>query len=316
MNKKTVLGIVGIIITVFLLWYFFSQYDISKTWTIISQTSLGIIILMSCVYLSAFIFRTFRWQLMFPAQKKDFFHFFKSIVLGYAGNNVLPARGGELVRMEYFSKKTAIPRITSLSSIGVEKIIDATILLFFFAASLALVNLKADDVYIYRSFIVVLSVLLPVLMFLVLLYFHGMRIINYLNQKHNFLYKFAPIVQKIYDSIVFLETRNNTLKIIFLSILIWLIEALVFIIAIYSIIGVGFMSASIIGLLALSLVNFAIIIPSSPGYIGVFQMAIVIALSAFDISEQYSFATSVVIHACQFFPTLLIGGILVLYKKK
>lgn len=130
---KRFIGLLGILFSVGIVWFIVDKYDIKQSWNIIEATPISFFVIMIFIYLSTFYFRALRWKLML-ADLDDFKLYFllKSIILGFAGNNLIPARGGELLRMEFFSRKTNISRTTSLTSIILEKILDAIILLVFF----------------------------------------------------------------------------------------------------------------------------------------------------------------------------------------
>ena len=95
-----------------------------------------------------------------------------------------------------------------------------------------------------------------------------------------------------------------------LSILIWILEGFVFILGLYS---VGLTNSILfVGFITLCVVNFGILIPSAPGYIGVFQAVFILVLTTFGVSESNSLAAAIIIHSCQFFPVTLMGFFLFL----
>ena len=57
----------------------------------------------------------------------------------------------------------------------------------------------------------------------------------------------------------------------------------------------------------LGLVSFGILLPSAPGYVGVFQGCCLIAFAAFAIPEEIALSYGLIVHASQFIPTTLIG---------
>ncbi|HLC14948.1 MAG TPA: lysylphosphatidylglycerol synthase transmembrane domain-containing protein [Thermodesulfovibrionia bacterium] len=59
---------------------------------------------------------------------------------------------------------------------------------------------------------------------------------------------------------------------------------------------------------------FAVVIPSSPGYFGVLQLAFIFALSFFNVGKSDALAVSVIYHLTQYIP-ITIGGILFLFKE-
>lgn len=302
---KFISGSAGIIISIAIVWYIAKSYDIKQAWNIIRSTSPSFYIGMVLVYLSTFYFRTLRWKLMLlNISNLNFGLLIKSIVLGFAGNNLIPARGGELLRMEYFSKKTKITRTTSLTSIFLEKILDATVLLLFlFCANLLL---KVKNEAISNTIQVASLIVLPVVIALAITRAKGHIIIEWSkNNQIKLIELIGNKLENIYSALLFLKFDYRTVKIIVLSLIIWLIEGLVFIIGIKSV-GIE-ESIFSIGMIALCIVNFGILIPSSPGYIGIFQAAILIALGSFGISQTDSLAAAIIIHSSQFIPITMIG---------
>jgi glycosyltransferase 2 family protein len=61
------------------------------------------------------------------------------------------------------------------------------------------------------------------------------------------------------------------------------------------------------GVFCLAIVNFSILVPSAPGYVGVFQAGTVAAFMAMGQDVSFGLAFGVAIHAAQFIPTTLIG---------
>ncbi len=302
----------GLLISIVLVWYIIKKYDIQASWQLVKETPISFLIIMVLIYLSTFLFRALRWKLMllnFP--DLSYMLLLKSLILGFAGNNIIPAKGGEFLRMEYFSTRTKISRTTSLSSIVLEKILDVfVLLLFLLSASMFLTKTNEYFIYIIR---IVSFFFLPIILFLFFFKIKGKQIIKWLASKdgnvNQFLLKFFL---NFYASLSFLRADVNTIKIFGISVLIWFLEGLVFILGMKS---VGFNdSLFLIGIIALVIVNFGILIPSSPGYIGVFQAATIIVLTSFGIPQSDGLAVGIIIHSCQFFPVTILGMIILLFE--
>jgi uncharacterized protein (TIRG00374 family) len=61
-----------------------------------------------------------------------------------------------------------------------------------------------------------------------------------------------------------------------------------------------------------ALLNMGLTIPSSPGYVGVYQFLLVYLLSIFGVPKHEAFAASVLYHASWYVPYTLIGFLLLL----
>jgi len=60
-------------------------------------------------------------------------------------------------------------------------------------------------------------------------------------------------------------------------------------------------------LLVISIINFGIILPSSPGYIGTFEYFCVQSLFLFEISQEQAIAFAILFHAVQFIIMSVLG---------
>jgi uncharacterized membrane protein YbhN (UPF0104 family) len=63
------------------------------------------------------------------------------------------------------------------------------------------------------------------------------------------------------------------------------------------------------GLLAVIATNLAMILPSSPGALGVFEAAVVVALGAFALDDSEALSYALVLHALNLLPYLAVGAL-------
>ena len=87
------------------------------------------------VYALALAARGWRWHRIMrlaeiPHERADAY---RLTLVGYMGNNVLPARGGEVLRIAILGSRTTAKRRTILGSIIAERILDAAVLAALFA---------------------------------------------------------------------------------------------------------------------------------------------------------------------------------------
>ena len=303
------IGILGIVLSIAVVWFIIDKYDIKQSLNIIKKTPISSFVIMIIIYLSTFYFRALRWKFMLADIDVFKLRFLlKSIILGFAGNNLIPARGGELLRMEFFSRKTKISRTTSLTSIVLEKILDALILLAFLICAGFMLD-EINDILL-NTIKIASFIFLPITILLISIRIKGDKIIRWIGQRSSKVFLLLTnLISKFYAALTFMKTDINTLKILGLSVLIWSLEGLVFVIGIKAI-GIND-STILVGIIALCFVNFGILIPSSPGYIGIFQAALIISLSLFSISSEESLAAAIIIHSCQFFPITILGLIII-----
>jgi polyisoprenyl-phosphate glycosyltransferase len=70
----------------------------------------------------------------------------------------------------------------------------------------------------------------------------------------------------------------------------------------------------LMGYTCLAVVNFGILIPSGPGYVGVFEAMVLLALAAFHIAEERALLVALLIHSCHFLPLVGWGLLLIILR--
>ena len=308
MKSKTttrLIGLVGILISVACIALLGRSIDFSKTWEVIRQVNPLMVLAMMAIYLLTFPLRSMRWRIMMKSFNVP--HdgvFIQSLFIGFAGNNLLPARGGELLRMEAFSRKTGISRTTSLSSILIEKVMDVIILLSILVG--AFIAMRETSEVIKKTMYIMVPATLAVLLVIVVVAIWGARLAAWFSAKPNKLFQTAGrLLANVHSSLNFARSGGSLLRIFLLSALIWSIEVSLYAVGLRAI-GVEY-ALLMVSMTALVLVNFSILVPSSPGYIGVFHAALVLALAIFKIPSESALAAAVLIHASQILPVTVLG---------
>jgi len=310
MLKKTIIALFGFGVSIVTIIMLAKHIDLKESWQHIAKMPLWILPLLAAIYVSSFFLRAYRWILMVENHNKmTFTANLHSVVVGFAGNNFLPARGGEFLRMEYYSRKSGVSRLSALTSVLTERILDGLSLFLVLMVTL-FASKRLLDVSWLKSLSITAGILFGLLTIaLVLAKTHSKWIQGIINIPGG---KTTAVLSNIYEKILhalsFLNADKKTLKILLSSIGIWIIEGLVYIITL----SFFFPSINIIvaGYLCLSVVNFGLLVPSSPGYIGVFQAMTVLALSIFNVPSEIALSISLVVHAMMFIPITLWGIII------
>ena len=97
------------------------------------------------IYFIGIYFRAARWRyILSPIRDVSAMRLYPVVVMGYAANNVLPARAGELVRAYYMAQRERFSGSAALATIGVERIYDGiTLFVITVTSSLFLLLLGA-----------------------------------------------------------------------------------------------------------------------------------------------------------------------------
>jgi uncharacterized protein (TIRG00374 family) len=73
--------------------------------------------------------RAVRWQYLYrPHRDLGWLRLLPSLLVGYAGNNLLPLRAGELLRAQHISERESVPRMVSFGTFIMERFFDFIVL--------------------------------------------------------------------------------------------------------------------------------------------------------------------------------------------
>jgi glycosyltransferase 2 family protein len=258
------------------------------------------IFILVILYLIPYPLRAIRGVKLLP--KLDFHTSLGGIFVGYGANNLLPLRLGEVVRAQVVGKYSNELRSTVLSSIVIERIFDGfaiVILLLIGAWSLELPEwaLKA------RFFGLTLFTL--ALLGLIFIGFFKEFFGRIIDKTCTSLNRELRIVKGLFEGIT-IATRSVSivLQVLALSFLIWGLEGFVYY---YGFKVFNFDCSFLNALFVLGVLNLGVLIPSSPGYVGVFEFFTSKSLSIFGVANTPAIAYSLLLHSVQYFPITIIG---------
>jgi uncharacterized protein (TIRG00374 family) len=312
--KKTGRIVVGVLITVFFLWLAVRNVDIAAVRDALGQASYGYLIPAGIFCATGYLLRTLRWRrILAPTKTVPFARLFPVLMVGFAANNLLPARIGEFVRAYLLARRERISSSLSLATIVLERVCDGLMLIALMAVTLLVVPIPVDDPKIAIVEKVAALIFGGAALALVLLLFVPHPILAIVR------FVLRPVPQRIAARITGLldafiaglEALRSPLaiaKIAGLAALIWFCELATFATVLLAFpLGLERDEWIAAALFLLVFVNLGIMIPSAPGYIGTYQLFATIALGTFAVSEAGGVALSFVVHALQYSIVTTIG---------
>jgi uncharacterized protein (TIRG00374 family) len=121
------------LVTVALVAWFLRQADFAKVWREIRSARLDALALALVATACTYVLRALRWQyLLAPIGPTRFSQAFRTTVIGFAANSVLPARIGEVVRPYLLARREGLSITATFATIILERLLDlVTVLLLF-----------------------------------------------------------------------------------------------------------------------------------------------------------------------------------------
>ena len=313
--KKNLIIILGVVISALFLWLSLRGLNLADVWGIIGEAEFIWLLPSVAVYFIAVWIRSWRWHyLIKPLKEVPTTTMFPITVIGYMGNNIFPARLGEVLRAVFLKRRENVPISASLATIIVERIFDGVVMLAFVFLNLSeLAKLTGDSGFVGNIqqvaiigtgvFIGALAIFLLAAMFPQVTSKVGRWFITKLLPE-SLQEKTLGIMDKFLDGLESLRSPFNVLMVFFTSAIIWLLETVKY----WFVMHAFNFSVSFFALMLMNgIVNLATTIPSAPGYVGTFDAPGIAVLTAYGIEHATAAAYTLVLHAALWLPITLLG---------
>jgi hypothetical protein len=291
--KKRILAIVGIIISAIFLYFFLRKVHWDDLMAALKAANYWWLIPNILLVFVTMIIRAWRWGYMVnPLKKCSFRGLYAATMIGFMASNVLPARAGELVRPMSLGRIENVSRSAALATTVVERVYDLVTLLALFTAIIFYKNLPQTPILanIEKAgwvFLVVTIVAVALMVFLKLKTDLTLRVLDRLLRifpmriqaaGHDILVKFTSGLKVLSDVRAMFIIAGQ-------SALLWVVMAInnYFIFLAFDLqlpLDASF--------LVLAVVSVGIMLPTGPGFIGLYQQLTVLSLGLYiDLKQPH-----------------------------
>jgi hypothetical protein len=303
----------GVLISLVAIYILYRSVDWQNLGNAFKSLNLLILLILIPLLFISMLFRTLEWRIV-SGNKDSFWNMFLWLNVGYLANNILPFRVGEIVRAMFFGQSSNTSMFYGLSTVIIERVFDvgiAAILLFVSIPHIIGAAWAQTTSHIAMGLVIAALIFLAVLAFYrndVKKWFAGISTRSPFLQKH-----VQSHLASLLDGLKALTNWKIFLSSFLLLAMAWIIGLAEYMIGLRAFIP----GASIwwcvfsLGVLALG-----IAIPSAPANIGVFEAAVVAALSVVGVDPARSLAFAIFIHFYHIVVQSLIGVVGVLKQGK
>lgn len=275
-----------IILAVVLLYLAFRGVDWGEMLSTVQQGRMEFMLLAFCIMTISYFLRSLRWRTLLSAENPNIHPLttFWGTNIGYLGNYFLPARAGEVIRSAMIAQRTGINFMYVVATILTERIVDAVLLVLIVVVLLPTLGtppdwlLSARQVMLFVGFGGLIGLLLaPRLEGLALSILDRLPLPEGLKAKlKTFLEKFLLGVRAFHH-----PARGATF--LALTVVIWSLDVVVAM-QVARAFDIALDPTQILFLLAALGLSSAV--PSTPGYLGVYQFVTVSVLAPFGIDQN------------------------------
>ena len=305
MKKHKFITILGLIISLVLLYFSMKDIRFREIIATLKNADLRFVFMPTMSIFAAVALCSLKWARVAGGNVR-FRDTFASLIIGLFINNILPARIGELARGYVLSKRTGISLTYGITTVIIDRIFDLIGLLlitFFFFPKHSLPPRVSQAISIL---VLALFILVTLMVLLSREKFVGAIAGRIARTGKPAFTKFAKRLIEIQENLKRIGSPLNLLYIIFIAFIEWLFMALgLYFVILMLHINISFLYIPFICVL----LNMGITIPSSPGYIGLYQFLLVYLLSIFDVPKYEGFTASIIFHASWYIPYNIVGFI-------
>jgi glycosyltransferase 2 family protein len=306
--RRAVLLLVGLAASAFFTYLAVRNVDLELFLDSLEECEYGWLVPSLALIAVAVVIRAWRWQFLFyESTRPPLPALIRALLVGQLFNSILPARGGELARVVVLHQETGTSRVEALATAVVERIYDvlALLVLLFLATPFL-----PDVSWLRRAaaFGIVLVALVAVGIFVVDRY--GARPVRFvlgpLRRVGVSAQRIDTAAANLVQGLGALHQPHLAIPSFLLTIASWFVLAASYWCVIEAFdLDLGYGAA----LLLLVTTTLALVIPSAPGGLGVFEAGGVLALSAYGIDDSTALSVTVVVHALSVFPYIIAGWI-------
>lgn len=306
----------GVLISVLFIWLALRGLQLNEFWSAVQKANYGWLIPGIGVYFVGVWVRAWRWHyLLKPIKEIPTQTMFPITTIGYMGNNIYPARAGEVLRAVILKRKEGVPVSASLATIIVERIFDGVVMLAFVfvnlpelakltSASGFIGNIQQAAVIGTGLFLGALAVFLLAAMFP----HTTARIGGWIIQRftpQRLHERLLGLMNKFLAGLESLRSPWNVLMIFFTSVIIWLLETGKY----WFVMHAFDFTVSFFALMLMNgIVNLATTIPSAPGYIGTFDAPGIAVLTAYGVDQATAAGYTLTLHIALWLPITALGA--------
>lgn len=310
MNRRRI--ILGFAVSAVFLFFALRGQDYQAIREAFSQVTYWYLIPALGLYFIGLLVRAYRWSVLLrPVEHVRPRQLVGINAVGLMANNVLPLRTGEFVRAYALSQRTSVTKSTALATIAVERIFDGMTLLIFIATSMLFIDLTSQISRVAELAMVIFGLALVAVVLLA----KGGGLRDRMLQlalgplPESLSTRVNRMAESFISGLGIFHKRRELALVSISSLVAWGFEA-----SMYYMVARAFGGSieAAMGIpetmLTTGIANLATLVPSSPGYVGPYEAAVILVLGgAFGLSRELALSYGVLTHVMLWLPVTIWG---------
>ncbi len=314
LGMRFVSTVFAIALAAILLYFSLRGIEWARVGHILAHANVPFVLLCCAIFSTALFLRAFRWRILLQAEGDvPVSTAFWATCAGYFGNNFLPARAGEVVRTLMISSRSSLSKAFVLTTALCERLADAIALVTISALVLLTIPFRPGWLSAAAKPFAVAGALGII----------ALAILPYLDRVSKTVLRALPVpdpicqrlqhlVEHILRGIRSFHDFKRLGGFLSLTCVIWCLDALTTILGAKAL---GITITAPVAFLLIAGLGLGSALPSTPGYVGIYQFVAVNVLTPFGISRTDAIAYILFFQAL-IYVTIGVWGLIALVKFK
>jgi glycosyltransferase 2 family protein len=309
-------NIVMVVVTLLFSYIAFSDINLSLAWRALRRSDYWWLTTALIVFGLGNVARALRWRSLFShGRRPPMVTVANAMMVGYLYNNIMPARAGEAARVVVLTQRSTTAPVEIVGTVLLERLYDVlAILAIFFAAEPWLPHVSWFGAAALAALVLIVLIACAATMLAV----YGDRPLRLLLRPLGRLSLFSGerlerTIVELVHGLSGLRRLGSAIEAFAWTIAAWLLTALcAYCVSLAFNLKLPF-ACSVLVAVAIGL---AMILPSPPAAVGVFEGAALIALRAYGTPHSSALSYAVVLHLINFAPFVIVGTMVLHYNSR
>lgn len=301
----------GVLLSLLFIWLALRNIDFSELLQTFGRLRPGWLVPGAGLILLAYFFRALLWRQLLRRYPVRVWNLYRIITVGYLANNILPLRLGEVIRAWLLGRKEKLPASLALATVVIERGLDLTALFAFFLFMMFWVPFEP---WLKLSGLILAGLGLVMVLVLALNYRYGGHLLDWIEKPlqrlpGNWGKWFHTQLDNFLQGLKLLESPGQIAAVVGLALAGWLSwTGVVYLCFRAAGLPLDFLAAMFL----IVVLNFGLMLPSSPGGLGIFEFMVILALKPYGVPKEAALGLGFTFHMLQYLLTLVAGWIFAL----
>lgn len=302
---------IGVLLSLLFIWLAFRNIDFSELWQTFTRLQPGWLAPGAVLILLAYFFRALLWRGLLRRFPVRTWNLFRIVTIGYLANNILPLRLGEVIRAWLLGRREKLPASLALATVVIERGLD---LLSLFAFFLFMMFWVPFEPWLKLSGLILAGIGLVMVLVLALNYRYGGHWLDWIEGPLQRLPGkwgswFHSQLDNFLQGLKLLESPGQLASVLGLALAGWLSWTSV---VYFCFRAMGLPLDFLAAMFLIVVLNFGLMLPSSPGGLGVFEFMVILALKPYGVPKEAALGLGFTFHMLQYLLTLIVGWLFAL----